>query len=126
MRLVACFALFSLAAPAAAAQSLVPGPNAPGRYEMQPVAGGIARLDTVTGEVTLCRVDGGALRCVPSVSGPAVAAAPRAGVGADDAELDRAIGRMTRLFRAFRDVAREIEGEDAAPDAPVDPGSSRL
>jgi hypothetical protein len=112
-----------LAAPAAA-QSIVPGPNQPGRYEMQPIEGGIARLDTVTGDVSLCRVERGTLRCRPSedenVAAPdndgndvaQAQPAPKPDAQSEtDADLDRALDRLKRAFRAFNDIVREFDGE---------------
>ncbi|KAB0680207.1 hypothetical protein [Aureimonas leprariae] len=154
MKAAIVLALLLAAAPAAA-QSLVPGPNQPGRYQMQPVPGGVARLDTVTGDVSLCRVEGGALKCRPSEDADDTAAAPPADDGAEgddgkdqsrrdsgayeddeaspnpstteragrddtDAELDKAIGRVKRVFRAFRDIAREFEHEDGGSETSPD------
>lgn len=140
MRTAAALLFACLAVPAGA-QSLMPGPNAAGRYEMQPVEGGIARLDTVTGEVSLCRIETGTMSCRPSeedrqrlearireLSGngapspaagpPAPKAGPDAATAGDDAEIDKAIGRMKRVFRAFHDIAREFDGRDgtSVPD----------
>lgn len=126
MKAFAVPALLILAGPAGA-QSLVPGPNQPGRYEMQPVPGGIARLDTVTGDVSLCHVEDGTLRCRPSEDAPLspqgdgrAAALPGRDPDAaeddrTDAEIDRAIGRVKRVFRALGDIAREFDrkGDDA-------------
>ena len=44
------------------------GREAPGRYTMQPVDGGLLRLDTQTGAVSMCRPGaGGAVTCQPSL-----------------------------------------------------------
>ncbi|MBC8130696.1 MAG: hypothetical protein H7Y08_10300 [Rhizobiaceae bacterium] len=136
---------------AAMAQSIVPGPNAApagastpsGRFEMQPVEGGIARLDTMTGEVSFCRLEASRMTCQQSeedrerlearireLSGPVAvvpegrvtplaprAAPPASDRTAEDEEIDRAIDRMKQVFRAFRDIAREFE---EAPE-PADP-----
>ncbi|GGE00729.1 hypothetical protein GCM10011390_19440 [Aureimonas endophytica] len=144
MRTAATLFLLCLAAPAGA-QSLMPGPASPGRYEMQPIEGGVARLDTVTGEVSLCRLERGNLNCRPADESDEAApsspegrqAAPledsrRDDEGDDardartDAELDRAIGCVKRVFRAFRDLAHEFEDEDRDRRGTADePGPDR-
>ena len=58
-------AVIMVAGGAAMAQSLVPQ-SAASRYSMQPVDGGVARLDTQTGEISLCQVEGGQMRCETS------------------------------------------------------------
>lgn len=117
---------------AAMAQSLVPDTaSTNGRYQMQPVEGGVARLDTATGEMSFCRIEQGRMACQPSeedrvrlearireLSSPvpvvpegraeALTPQPLSPTG-EDAEIDRAIGRMKQVFRAFRDIAREFE-----------------
>lgn len=117
---------------AAMAQSLVPDIAASnGRYQMQPVEGGVARLDTTSGEMSFCRIEAGRMACQPSEEdrvrlearirelsspvpvvpeGRAEAQSPQAlSPTAEDAEIDRAIGQMKQVFRAFRDIAREFE-----------------
>lgn len=124
---------------ASEAQSLLAGPDpATGRYAIQPVDGGIARLDTVTGEVSFCRVEAGGMTCRPSEDRAALESDDRApadeaarlrggktesekSAAAEDAEFERAIGRMRQVFRVFRDIAREFDDEpkgqaDEAPD----------
>jgi len=64
--------------------------SASGRYAFEPAAGGVFRLDTMTGEVALCTARDGALVCVRS---PAPAAAP-----ADEADGLAALeSRVTAL-----------------------------
>ncbi|MEF2072217.1 hypothetical protein [Consotaella aegiceratis] len=122
---------------AAAAQA---GPLTPtggaGRYEMQPVQGGIARLDTQTGEVAFCRVEKRGLTCdtgavqagkgleerlqqldrrVRRLEEQGTASAEARDRDAED--FDKAVGQMKDVFRAFRDMARELENEaDDEPD----------
>lgn len=119
----------------AAAQSLMPTTSV-GRYEMQPIEGGVARLDTQTGEVSLCNVEGGTMRCQPSEEerarleerirelsagrpdpGPQATRvpAPQPPDSAEDEDVDMAIERMKKLFRAFRDITREFDEPPAAP-----------
>jgi hypothetical protein len=130
-------AVSALAGSPAVAQSLMPATSV-GRYEMQPIEGGVARLDTQTGEVSLCHVDGGTMRCQPSeeerarleerireLSGGrpdpdrqatmAPPPPPPAAGQSEDAEVDKAIDRMKKIFRAFRDITREFDEEPAAP-----------
>lgn len=121
---LAVSALFALPA-FAQTPSVVPTPAgepAPGRYQFQPVEGGLARLDTATGEIRICRVDPVRMECDPAPPARSPEAlAPRASAeGRDDAEFERALGRMKRVFRAFGDIARDFEAETppaaAAPD----------
>jgi hypothetical protein len=132
-----------LAGGAAMAQSLVPQSSA-SRYSMQPVEGGVARLDTQTGEMSLCQVEDGRMTCQTSEeertlleqrirelsdaaptqryeapddgdTAPSAPAPTTKGLP-DDAELDRALGQMKHIFRTFRDLARELGDEAPAPD----------
>ena len=138
-------AALMVAGGAAMAQSLVPQTSA-ARYSMQPVDGGVARLDTQTGEISLCQVEGGQLSCQTSEEdrarledrirelsdevatlkdGDAEATEPKAPLGdsvlPDDAEIDKALGKMKHIFRAFRDIARELDDEPATPETGLAP-----
>ncbi|MEE2951175.1 MAG: hypothetical protein VYD57_07935 [Pseudomonadota bacterium] len=89
-----------------------------GRYEMQPVEGGIARLDTQTGSVTLCRVRGDAIRCKPAdAEGPReregrearrefsrglVRDSPQTRLGRIETRLQRIEDRLSRLEQRGR------------------------
>ena len=66
MRIHGLLLLALAAATPAGAQSLLPERTSPGRYELQPIDGGVARLDTLTGEITLCKAEDGSLRCSPA------------------------------------------------------------
>lgn len=119
---VACLPfLAALAASPAFAQTPPSAEPAPGRYQFQPVEGGLARLDTATGEVSICRLDPVLMACdmAPSTSakGAAMAEPRPSPEAADEAEFERALGRMKRVFRTFGDIAREFETE-TAPSAP--------
>ena len=135
----------SLVPQSPSSQSLMP-PSAASRYSMQPVDGGVARLDTQTGEISLCQVDNGQIACEPSEDErqrledrirelsdevaslkdgrPADGdAAPLAGprkppqsVLPEDADLDKALGQMKHIFRTFRDIARELDDEKPVPE----------
>jgi len=68
--------LLAATAPAIAADS---GPETRGRYTFVPSASGVFRLDSASGEVSLCMERGGALVCVasPRLSETAARSAPR-------------------------------------------------
>ncbi len=104
----------------ASAQSILDSSG--GRYQMQPVEGGIARLDTQTGAVDLCRIEDDALVCKGSSEGrrgdasriadlEARVAALEGGKSAvDDVDAaDQAIKTMRQVFRGFADIVRELE-----------------
>ncbi|MCD2174598.1 hypothetical protein [Rhizobium sp. C4] len=105
-----------------------------GRYQLQPVEGGVVRLDTATGEMTLCKSDAGKLTCAaaaatPAASAPAASdiAALKARVdalerqvasgskGADlptDAEVDRSLSIMEKFMRRFMGIAKDLDQEN--------------
>jgi hypothetical protein len=105
----------------------------PGRYQLQPVAGGVVRLDTATGELTLCKADAGKLACDPAASEDAAGdlAALKARVDAlerqlagagnsgmpSDAEVDRGLSIMEKFMRRFMGLAREMEQKNHDGDA---------
>lgn len=118
-------ASFGVAAGARAQES------APGRYAMQKSDTGIARLDTQTGEVSLCQEKDGQLVCrmaadertafeleldlltkrvetlervVESGGGVAKPDLPT------DEEIDRTMGIMERMMRKFMDIVKDLEG----------------
>lgn len=110
-----------------------------GRYQLQPVEGGVVRLDTATGEMTLCKADGGKLACAPSAQMPAAnapaasdLAALKARVdalerqmagaskGADlptDAEVDRSLSIMEKFMRRFMGIAKDLDQENHGSNA---------
>lgn len=105
-----------------------------GRYQLQPVEGGVVRLDTATGEMTLCKADAGKLACSPSASAttttsPAAAdvAALKARIealerqlattskGSDlptDAEVDRSLSIMEKFMRRFMGIAKDLDQQN--------------
>ncbi|MEC5291877.1 hypothetical protein VSX64_03230 [Aurantimonas sp. C2-6-R+9] len=116
----ALLAVGMVAAVPASAQSILDSSG--GRYQMQPVEGGIARLDTQTGAVDLCRIEGDALVCKGSSEGrrgdadriadlEARVAALEGGKSAvDDVDAaDQAIKTMRQVFRGFADIVRDLE-----------------
>lgn len=46
----------------------------PGRFQLQPIEGGIARLDTQTGALDYCRTTPTGLDCAPALAAPAAPA----------------------------------------------------
>lgn len=111
---------------------------APGRYSMQKSETGIARLDTQTGEVSLCQERDGQLVCRMAAdertafeleidlltkrvealekaveSGGAVAKPDLP----TDEEIDRTMGIMERMMRKFMDIVKDLEGssDEASP-----------
>lgn len=126
-RLPLAFAAAILSAAPAWAEP--PGADA-GRYQMQAVEGGIARLDTATGEVSFCRVEGRAIACEGGSAGrtatqrqlDALAARVErleAGAGDGTERMEDATEEMRLFFRTFRDIIREMDEafgeEEAAP-----------
>ncbi len=110
-----------------------------GRYQLQPVEGGVVRLDTATGEMTLCKADAGKLACAPSASAttttsPAAAdvAALKARVEAlerqlattsngselpTDAEVDRSLSIMEKFMRRFMGIAKDLDQQNQGSNA---------
>ncbi|MEI2298087.1 hypothetical protein [Ensifer sp. MJa1] len=110
---------------------------APGRYSMQESETGIARLDTQTGEVSLCQEKDSQLVCRMAADERAafeqeldlltkrVEALEKAvksgdGVAKQDLppeeEIDRAMGIMERMMRKFMDIVKDLEGSDPAQE----------
>lgn len=124
---------FGLVGPAAAQEA------SPGRYSMQKSETGLARLDTETGEVTLCQEKAGELICrmaaderaafereldlltrriealEKAVESGETAAEPAL---SDDEEIDRAMSIMERMVRKFMGIVKEFEdkGSDSADE----------
>ncbi len=113
-----------------------------GRYQLQPVEGGVVRLDTATGEMTLCKPDAGKLACAPSATASAntpaasdiaalnarvdalerqVAAGNKAGnKGSDlpsDAEVDRSLSIMEKFMRRFMGIAKDLDHQNQEGNA---------
>jgi hypothetical protein len=124
---------FGLIAPAAAQEA------SRGRYSMQKSETGLARLDTETGEVTLCQEKGGELICRMAADEraafereldlltsriEALEKAVESGETAaepalpDDEEIDRAMSIMERMVRKFMGIVKEFEdkGSDSADE----------
>ncbi|WP_026613306.1 hypothetical protein [Ensifer aridi] len=103
----------------------------PGRYSMQKSETGFARLDTETGEVSLCHEKNGELVCRMAADEraafereldlltkrvEALEKAVKSGETAvkpslpDDEEIDRAMGIMERMMRKFMEIVKDLEG----------------
>ncbi len=110
-----------------------------GRYQLQPVEGGVVRLDTATGELTLCKADAGKLACAANAETPAATASQASDMdalkarvealerrlaspakGSDlptDAEVDRSLSIMEKFMRRFMGLARELDQENHGSNA---------
>ncbi|MCA1369340.1 hypothetical protein I6F15_18290 [Bradyrhizobium sp. BRP14] len=103
----------------------------PGRYSMQKSETGLARLDTETGEVSLCHEKNGELVCRMAADEraafereldlltkrvEALEKAVKSGETAvkpslpDDEEIDRAMSIMERMMRKFMEIVKDLEG----------------
>lgn len=109
---------------------------AAGRFQLQPTEGGVVRLDTRTGAMTLCRNSNGELICrmaaderaayeeeldriekrVAALEGRPAAATGSTTAAPSDAEIDRSITIMERFMRSFMGLVDEFRSrEDGAP-----------
>lgn len=85
-----------------------------GRYTMQPVPGGVLRLDTQSGGVSMCTSrEGGRIRCEPVE---------------DDRGLQAEVQRLTEENKRLRDDVKRLEelaglgdGKGARPGGPTGP-----
>lgn len=109
---------------------------APGRYAMQRTETGIARLDTQTGEVTLCQEKDGQLTCrmaadertaydleldlltkrveslEKAVESKGESIRPRLPT---QEEIDQTMGIMERMMRSFMGIVRDLDGGERSP-----------
>nr|WP_234794671.1 hypothetical protein [Xaviernesmea oryzae] len=112
---------------------------APGRYVMERSEHGLIRLDTATGEVSLCRESGETVACRMAADERAaferelddltrrvdalekarnLAPAPRPSANLPtDEEIDRSIGIMERWMRSFFDMVHSFENKQSTPPA---------
>lgn len=109
-----------------------------GRYRMEKTEGGIVRLDTVTGEISLCREKDGQVSCRMAADERAaferelelltarVEALEKAAAAApadakpqlpSDEEIDRTMSVMERMMRRFMGIVKNLDGgeEETAP-----------
>ncbi|APG83332.1 hypothetical protein [Sinorhizobium americanum] len=110
---------------------------APGRFSMEKSETGFARLDTETGEVTLCQEKNGELVCRMAADEraafereldlltkrvEALEKAVQSGAAAakpdlpTDEEIDRTMSIMERMMRKFMDIVKELEGRDTTDE----------
>jgi len=106
----------------------------PGRFVLDRLPGGIVRLDTHTGAMSLCTEKDGALICrmgadersayeeqldllekrVAALEGKVASGdAPASRAMPSEEEMDRSIGMMERFMRSFFGLIREFESEKA-------------
>ncbi|WEX79100.1 hypothetical protein PYH37_002756 [Sinorhizobium numidicum] len=105
--------------------------EAPGRYSMQKSETGFARLDTLTGEVSLCQEKNAELVCRMAADQraafereldlltkrvEALENAVKSGETAvkpdipTDEEIDRTMSIMERMMRKFMEIVKDLEG----------------
>lgn len=109
---------------------------APGRYSMEKTDAGIIRLDTQTGEVSVCKENAGQVSCHMAADERAAfeleldlltkrveslekavesgALASRPALPSND-EIDQALGIMERMMQKFYGIVKDLEGKDAKP-----------
>jgi exonuclease VII small subunit len=108
----------------------------PGRYQMQKTESGVARLDTVTGEMTLCREQTGELVCRMGADErrafedeldnltrrvETLEKATRDGQTAlnrrvpSNEEIDQTMSIMERMMRRFMAIVKDLNQEEALP-----------
>jgi hypothetical protein len=75
----------------------------PGRFVLQPMEGGVVRLDTVTGAISHCRKRGEAITCE--------------GVAAD-ADLQAEVARLSAENKALKDEIKRLEEIAGLGDKP--------
>ena len=134
VRLASLLALLLLL-PAQALAADRHGSDQPGRFVMQPVDGGIMRLDTRTGAVALCTRKGTSFACepVPDSRAPESELARLAAENRElkdrlarleaegpaarkslelpsEAEVDKALDYFERMVKKFRDRMKSLEG----------------
>lgn len=71
-----------------------PGDERPGRYTMHPAEGGFLRLDTATGDVTMCAKAGATFECKPVK---------------DDRDMQREIARLSDENKELKAEIKRME-----------------
>lgn len=105
------------------------------RYQMEKTENGYVRLDTMTGEMSVCVENGGRLSCraakderqalndsidmletrITALEQNAHAGpAPEPKILPDDEEIEKTLGVMEKFMRGFFDIAKELR-EDTSP-----------
>ncbi len=140
MRPVALIVPFFLASTIVGASA-----NEPERYRLERTPNGYVRMDTQSGEMSLCEESAGQLVCRKAAEGasalPAVAqiedlqlrlkalekrvAELEGSLGAKiekslptEEDFNKTLGYMERFFRSFMGIVKEYEGGAPQPDAP--------
>jgi hypothetical protein len=124
----------------------------PGRYTMQPTEGGFLRLDTTTGDVTLCQRSAATFECRPVKDDrdlqPEIArlASENKALKAEvkrledllavdrqrpeapkfempsEQDVDKALNYVERMLKKFRDKLKDLESPSPAPGGDGVPG----
>ena len=114
-----------------------------GRYRMEKTETGFIRLDTASGDISLCREQDGQIVCRMAADERAafekeldlltkrVEALEKAGAGGQtaakpslpsDEEIDRTMSIMEKMMQRFMGIVKDLEGEEeAAPEKGADP-----
>ena len=141
---VAALALALAASPARAEPAPTPpsapgetaqNPLPPGRFVMTPVPDGFLRLDTQSGQVSLCTINGGQAQCRASADERAALEAeidrlakenaalkaqkssaltpsgPKTAEDEEDRRFDRALDRAERFMRGLMEIFRDLNGK---------------
>ncbi|MDP2119336.1 MAG: hypothetical protein Q8K28_05470 [Hoeflea sp.] len=116
----------------------------PNRFTMEKTENGFVRLDTLTGELSICSEKSGQMVCrmsaderrafeetlsdlsarVAALEQRLDALAPPSGLQdiPDEAELDRALGAMEKMMRRFFGMVEELQRDfDTSPKTPPEP-----
>ncbi len=135
----ACCGFFAQAEPANPPQASPPaatdaGDSANGRFVMTPVAEGFLRLDTRTGQVSLCTLRAGQAQCRASADERAALEAeidrlarenadlkgkpPKVAQDDEDCRFDHAMDRVEKFMRRMMQIFRDPSG-DKSPGQPL-------
>jgi len=129
--------LIAAIAVAASAASALPAGAEPGRYVMEKTEDGFIRMDTDTGEMSICTEKSGQIVCKLAADERAAfqdaldrleervsALEERAGRALavpSEEEFDRGLDNMEKFFRRFLGIVEEYDKEKKAPPAPETP-----
>ncbi|OBZ97192.1 hypothetical protein ADU59_02700 [Pararhizobium polonicum] len=137
--------VFALGGVFAAFTALAQEP-APGRYAMQKTDSGIARLDTQTGEVSLCQEKDGDIVCrmaadertafeleLDLLTKRVEALEKTAAEGQTSLkprlptkeEIDQTMSVMERMMRSFMGIVKDLEGEEKPPSDKTEEGPQK-
>lgn len=124
--------LAAIAALISAAAIAVPAAAESGRFVMEKTAEGYVRMDTATGEMSICTEKSGQLVCKLAADERAAfqdaldrleervsqleERSERTLAVPSEEEFDRGLDNMERFFRRFLGIIEEHEGRDTMPD----------